>query len=70
MKIKIPVTVQAVVFIDEDDMENALQNEKTLKYEEIIQSLVSDEVPDQIEGYEFKVRDIYVDTSSLSKLPC
>jgi len=59
--IRVPVTIHAQVFVSKDDLEGAVAEEPTTKYEEILERLARKEVPS---GDNFKIRDIFVDISN------
>lgn len=56
--IRVPVTIHAQVFVPKDDLEIAVAEEPTTKYEEVLERLTREQVPD---GDNFKIRDIFVD---------
>lgn len=59
--IKVPITIHAQVFVSKDDLELAVEEEPTTQYEEILERLAREEVPN---GDNFKIRDIFVDISN------
>lgn len=59
--IVVPITITAQVFVPKDDLEGAVAEEPTTKYEEVLERLARKQVP---MGDNFKIRDIFVDISN------
>lgn len=59
--IVVPIMITAQVFVPKDDLEGAVAEEPTTKYEEVLERLARKQVP---MGDNFKIRDIFVDISN------